>query len=93
MNNSPPKDIKRSVRDKYNRRLQWLSHAIKQYEIAATDRIKNGGNIQDREEIDAILEAIEPIKKLLPKEATLDEKTNRRLCELFNIEYKPLDKN
>jgi hypothetical protein len=87
------KDIKRSVRDKYNRRLQWLSHAIEQYEIAASERIEHGGKIQDRDEVDAILEAIEPLKRLLPEESVLDEETNRRLCELFNIEYVPIKKD
>ncbi|WP_125482856.1 hypothetical protein [Caballeronia choica] len=58
------KDIKRSVRDKYKRRLQWLAPAIEQYEIAASERIEHGGRIQDREEIDAILRAIEPLKDL-----------------------------
>ncbi len=86
------KDIKRSVRDKYNRRLQWLSHAIEQYEISASERIEHGGKIQNREEIDAILRAIEPLKKLIPKGSGLDEETNRRLCELFNIEYVQLNK-
>lgn len=93
MNHSDHKDIKRSVRDKYKRRLQWLAHAIEQYEIAATDRITHGGKIRDRAEIDAILKAIEPLKQLLPKEDGFDEETNRRLCDLFNIEYVPIDKN
>jgi hypothetical protein len=44
-------------------------------------------------ELDAILKAIEPLKQLLPEEGGLDEETNRRLCELFNIEYVPIDKN
>ena len=93
MNDPEPKDIKRSVRDKYKRRLQWLAHAIEQYEIAASERIKHGGKIRDRAEIDAILSAIEPLNIHLPKDVELDEESNRILCELFNIEYVPLDRN
>ena len=93
MKGSEPKDIKRSIRDKYKRRLQWLAHAVEQYELAASERIKHGGKIRDRTEIDAILKAIEPLKTYLPEDAGLDEETNRRLCELFNIDYVPLDKN
>lgn len=93
MKNSDPKDIKRSVRDKYKRRLKWLAHAVEQFEIAASERVKYGGKIRDRAEIDAILKAITPLKKLLPEEAELDEEANRKICEIFNIEYMPLDKN
>ena len=93
MRKSEPKDIKRSVRDKYKRRLKCLAHAVEQYEIAASERIKHSGKIRDRSEIDAILAAIEPLKKHLPEGFELDEETNRRLCELFDIEYVPLDKN
>ena len=93
MNKSDPKDIKRSVRDKYKRRLQWLAHAVEQYEIAASERIKHGGKITDRAEIDAILKTLEALKAYLPEGLELDEETNRRLCEFFDIEYVPLDKN
>ncbi len=60
------KDIKRSVRDKYKCRLQRLACAVEQYEIAASERIKHGGKIRDRKEIDAILSAIELLKKTSP---------------------------
>lgn len=88
---SQPKDIKGSIRQKYKRRLVWLYHAIEQYEIVANDRIEKGGNIRDRDEIEVILELIKPLKERLPKTDTeIDEKFNKRMCELFNMEYTPL---
>ncbi|UBB15425.1 hypothetical protein [Comamonas odontotermitis] len=93
MNDSSPKDIKRSIRNKYKRRLRWLAHAVEQYGFAATERIENGGNIRDREDIEAILKAIEPLKKFLPKQDERDEKANRSISEALGIEFTPLDKD
>lgn len=93
MNNTEKKDIKRSVRDKYNRRLKWLSHAVVKFEYAAEERIKHGGNIRNREEIEAILKALETLKIYLPEKSGIDEETNRRLSDFFDVEYTPLKKN
>jgi len=83
---NPPKDKKRSVRDKYRRRLRWLASAVDQFEIAAQDRIEYGGNIRDRVELDAILEALKPLKELLPEERhDFDEKANKSLSEALGI--------
>jgi len=92
MNKAQPKNVKRSVRDMYKRRLQWLRQAVEQYEIAASDRIQHGGKIRDRDEIDAILKEPDLLKQHLPEVPGLDEETNRRLCELFHIDYVPMDK-
>lgn len=92
-NDSEPKDIKRSVRDRYKRRLQWLTHAVEQFEYSANERIKHGGNIKDRDEIEAILKVLDELKPLLPEDSGPDEETNRKLSEFFNIKYVPLDKH
>ena len=89
MNKARPKDLKRSVRDKYHRRLQVLAHTVEQFEYAAADRIKHGGKIRDRPEIDAILLCLQSVKPYLPKPQELDERVIRNLCEVFNMEYVP----
>jgi hypothetical protein len=89
MKKAAPKDLKRSVRDKYVRRLQVLAHAVEQFEYAAADRIQHGGKIRDRNEIDALLHTLKSVKPHLPKPQELDERVIRQLCEVFNMEYVP----
>lgn len=63
----PPKDIKRSIREKYKRRVKWLAHAVEQFEFAAKDRLEEGGKIRNRPQTEELLEATDNLKALLAK--------------------------
>ena len=94
MNTAQPKNLKRSIRDKYKRRLKNLAHAVEALNDAAKNRLSDGGKIRDKDDVLKILEALDSLKDLLPEnDVELDEETNKKLSELFDIEYKPLDKN
>lgn len=93
MNKAQPKNIKRSLRDKYKRRLNSLAHAVEELQSAANARLSDGGKIRDKDEVLKILQALDSLKNLLPEaNLELDEETNKRLCELFNIDYQPITK-
>ena len=87
--NKTPKDIKRSIREKYKRRLNWLFHALDQYEIMAKERLQNGGNIINRKETEDILLKVSELKEMIPdpdlfrneKELNFD-----RLNKIFGID-------
>ena len=89
MTSSQPKNLNRSLRDKYNRRIKLLSHAVEQFEIAANDRLNIGGNIRNRSEIEAILAIVSTLKPHLPDTSSLDDATYKRLCDLFDMAYDP----
>lgn len=92
MNKAQPKNLKRSLSDKYKRRLRNLAHAVEELQTAAQARVSDGGKIRDKDEILKILQSLDSLKILLPQANTeLDEETNKRLCEVFNIEYQPFN--
>ncbi|MDP2101139.1 hypothetical protein [Tabrizicola sp.] len=94
MNEAQPKNLKRSLRDKYKRRLKNLAHAVEELQSAADALMSDGGKIRDKDEVLKILQALDSLKNLLPEaNLELDEETNKRLCEFFNIEYQPINKN
>lgn len=63
------KDVKRSIRNKYNIRLRNLHHILEQYLIHAEDRLNKSlaGNVRNREETEAIVEKSKELLELLPK--------------------------
>ena len=94
MNETQPKNLKRSLRNKYKRRLNNLAHAVEELQSATKALLSDGGKIRDKDEVLKILQALDSLKNLLPQANTdLDEETNKKLCELLNIEYQPFNKN
>jgi len=74
-----PKDLNRSIRDKYHRRVHNLLLSLKEYEIAANERLINGGKIRNREETKMILEKVKELKSILPND---EQKEDINITEL-----------
>ena len=79
------KDPKRSIRDKYIRRRRNLGQAIDQFVMAADDRLTEGGDIHDREQIEALKKALHEVTKLLPPDEPPDPAFATRLNEIFGL--------
>lgn len=63
-----PQNLKLSIYWKYRRRLRQLRSAIEGFQIAARDRLRKGGDIKNRANTVAILQAVNKTAKLLPRE-------------------------
>ncbi|WP_217542885.1 hypothetical protein [Vibrio metschnikovii] len=63
------KDEKRSIRDKYNRRLKHLYYALEQYLLFAEERLdeSKAGKIRNKEETEDIVEKVKELLVLVPE--------------------------
>lgn len=94
-----PKDLNRSIRDKYKRRLVNLALEIENYSYAANERLNNGGNIKNRKETEEILHKVKELQKLIPEgllDFELSAESYNGICEALSVdkiteeEYKSL---
>ena len=55
---SDPKDLKRSIRNKYKRRLNNLSRVLNDFILHAEDRLdqKRAGNIKNKKETEELIQ-------------------------------------
>lgn len=83
-----PKNLKRSIYQKYQRRERNLVHAVDQCIGLINDRLTAGGNIHDRAKLEALLEALNTVVALLPDIGIvpLHENVVRPLNKTFGIE-------
>ncbi len=61
-----PKDINRSLRNKYNCSLKNLTRAVHNFENLTKERLDRGGNIRNRKGVVHLLEEVSKLKNLLP---------------------------
>lgn len=84
-----PKDIKRSIYTKYKRRVEWTRHSLNTLIEYAELRLTEGGNIENRDETQKILEAAKTLQDCLPKQDI--EKEAKELFKTFQAISKVLD--
>jgi len=84
-----PKDIKRSIYTKYKRRVEWTRHSLDTLIEHAQLRLTEGGNIENREETQKILEAAKTLQDCLPKQDI--GKEAKELFKTFQAISKALD--
>lgn len=66
--NKDPKDPKKSIRLKYNRRREFLRHSLEQFIIFAHERLDEDkyGKIYKNEEVENLLKGAEDFLKIFP---------------------------
>lgn len=63
-----PKDKKRSIRDKYKRRLKNLAFMLDEYIMHAEERLneKKAGKIRNKKETQELLQKCTELRKIIP---------------------------
>lgn len=91
--NKEPKDLKRSIRNKYNRRLRYLAHTIDDYIFHAEQRLdkEKAGKIRNKNETEELLEKCKKLREIIPVKYTdenqLSEDDMKRISENLEIPF------
>jgi hypothetical protein len=85
--NKDPKDPKRSLRLKYNRRREYLRHILQQFIFFGEQRLDEdaNGKIQKREQVERLVKGAKELLKLFPpaKEMELTEEDFKKFDEVL----------
>ena len=82
-------DKKRSIYQKYKRRIEWTRYSLDELIEYADLRLTEGGNIENRKETEKILAAAKALQDCLPERDI--EKETKELFKTFQAISKALD--